>query len=162
MRRAIVLMMLVACGGDDDGGGGTGGDGGGNGGGSTPAHAVCLTETNRYRTDNGKPEVAYSAALEAYANEGAMIDFSSSPHQHISSTSDGGIAFAENECPQQGNWRVPSGGDISAVVADCIAAFYSEGPGGGHYENMMGPYATLGCGIYQSGDKITIIQDFGN
>ncbi len=51
---------------------------------------------------------------------------------------------------------------MAALVVDCIAAFYSEGPGGGHYDNMMGPYAKLGCGIYQSGVKVTIIQDFGN
>jgi hypothetical protein len=165
----VLVASLAACGGDDggggsgggDGGGSGGGDGGGSGGGSTPAHAFCVSETNRYRTQNGKPEVAYSAELEAYANEGAMVDFSSSPHSHFSSTGGGGIAFAENECPQQGNWQVPGDGDISAVVGDCVAAFYSEGPGGGHYENMMGPYATLGCGIYISGSKITIVQDYG-
>ena len=37
-----------------------------------------------------------------------------------------------------------------------------EGPGGGHYENMMGNYASLGCGVYIQGDGITIVQDFGN
>jgi len=40
---------------------------------------------------------------------------------------------------------------MKQLVAACIAAFYSEGPGGGHYDNMMGNYGTLGCGIYQSG-----------
>jgi hypothetical protein len=53
------------------------------------------------------------------------------------------------------------------VVGSCIAAFYAEGPGTdyathGHYINMMGNYATLGCGIYYSGGKITIVQDYGN
>ncbi|HEU4612615.1 MAG TPA: CAP domain-containing protein [Kofleriaceae bacterium] len=161
MKLALVLVAsLAACGGDDGGGGG---GGGGDGGGSTAAHAFCVSETNRYRTQNGKPEVAYSAELEAYANEGAMVDFfSTDAHQHFKETSGGGIAFAENECPQQGNWRVPGDGDISAVVGDCVAAFYSEGPQGGHYKNMMGPYAKLGCGIYMSDGKITIVQDYGN
>ena len=153
---ALVLVTLVvplaACGGDDSGGG-TGGD---------AAHNACVSETNRYRTGKGKPEVMQSAELEAYADEGAQVDFSSSPHNHFSSTGGGGIAFAENECPQQGNWTLPAGGDATQVVIQCVAAFYSEGPGGGHYENMMGPYAKLGCGIYESGGKITIVQDFGN
>jgi hypothetical protein len=152
VRRALVLVLLAACGGDD-GGGSSGGDG---------PHDVCVAETNKYRTGGGKPAVAHSAELEAYADEGAMVDFSSSPHNHFSSTGGGGIAFAENECPQQGNWRVPASGDIESVVVDCIAAFYSEGPGGGHYENLMGNYAKVGCGIYVSGDKITIVQDLGN
>ncbi len=156
--RWLVLVALVGCGGSDatpDGGGG------GGSGGSTPK-MFCVSETNRYRAMAGKAPVAESAQLEAYADQGAMIDFNSSPHNHFSSTNGGGIAFAENECPQQGNWQVPAGGDVSAVVGDCVAAFYSEGPGGGHYENMMGPYAKLGCGIYQSGTKITIVQDYGN
>jgi len=27
---------------------------------------------------------------------------------------------------------------------------------------MMGPYATLGCGIYTSGTTVTVVQDYGN
>ena len=52
------------------------------------------------------------------------------------------------------------------TVVACVAAFYSEGPGSdyathGHYINMMGDYGSLGCGIYQEGDKLTIVQDYG-
>jgi len=39
---------------------------------------------------NGKAAVAHSAQLEAYANEGAMIDFNGSPHQHFSGPPVGG------------------------------------------------------------------------
>ena len=74
----------------------------------------------------------------------------------------GGIAFAENECPGQLGWTLPAGGDMVALVKQCVAAFYSEGPGGGHYDNMMGPYAKIGCGIYQSGTAVTILEDLGN
>jgi hypothetical protein len=154
MRRLVALVLAAACGGDDGVGGG--GDGGG-----TPAHAACVSETNRYRAMKGKPALAHSQALEDYAQQGAEVDFATSPHHHFTSTQGGGIAFAENECPQQGGWRVPQGGAVEAVVADCIQAFFDEGPGGGHYENMMGAYATIGCGIYTSGDRITIVQDLG-
>jgi len=149
MKAAAWCLVLLACGGDD--GGSTGGD---------AAHAACVDQTNAYRAMKGKAAVVYNANLEAYADEGAMVDFSSSPHHHFSSTGGGGIAFAENECPQQGNWHV--GADIVMTVKDCMKAFYDEGPGGGHYENMMGPYTTIGCGIYSEGDKVTILQDLGN
>jgi hypothetical protein len=155
MRALIAIVLVAGCGGDD--GGGRDGGGGGD-----AAHQACITETNRYRAQVGRAPVAHSQALEDYADEGAMVDFSSSPHNHFSTTQGGGIAFAENECPQQGNWRLPAGGDMSALVGQCIAAFFSEGPGGGHYENMMGPYAKLGCGIYQQDTRVTIVQDFGN
>jgi len=158
MRGIALLVLLAACGGDD------GGVGGGDGGpGDTSAHAVCVTETNRYRAMNGKPPVTRSMQLEAFADTGAMVDFGGTPHQHFSSTNGGGIAFAENECP---HWSTnQTGGDLSMLVLQCIAAFYSEGPGTGnahgHYNNMMGAYATLGCGIYQSGTDVTIVQDYG-
>lgn len=162
-----MLLLATACGGDD-GGGGAPTDAPGGGSPDSPAattpHRFCVDETNRYRAMNGKPPVAHSPQLETYANTGAMIDFNGSPHQHFSSTQGGGIAFAENECPR---WNLSqTGGDMKALVAACIAAFYSEGPGTGsahgHYNNMMGNYGTLGCGIYQSGNQVTIVQDFGN
>ena len=131
------------------------------------AKQFCVSETNRYRAMDGKPAITESAALDTYADTGAMVDFGSSPHNHFQTTQGGGIAMAENECPQQLGWTLPPGGDVKAKVGECVAAFYAEGPGSdyqthGHYINMMGPYAGLGCGIYQSGNGITIVQDYGN
>src|SRR5439155_25707051 len=128
---------------------------------------ACVDETNRYRAMAGKPALAESAQLEAYAATGAMYDFTNGPHSHFQATGGGGIAFAENECPVQGGWSLPAGGDMVALVKQCVAAFYAEGPGTdyqthGHYINMMGPYASLGCGIYQMGSGVTILQDYGN
>ena len=170
--RWLALVCLVACGACDSGNAGMTDGAPGGGGGDAPAGSMsakqfCVSETNRYRAMNSKPALAESAQLEAYADTGAMHDFTTSPHDHFSTTSGGGIAFAENECPQQGNWQYTEGQDLNMVVGSCIAAFYSEGPGTdynthGHYINMMGPYATLGCGIYYSGGKITIVQDYGN
>jgi uncharacterized protein YkwD len=173
--RALLLALLVACDsgstvtGDAPPGGGTAdAPGGGSGsGGNLTAKQFCVSETNRYRAMNSKPALQESAQLEAYADQGAMVDFSSSPHNHFSSTNGGGIAFAENECPGQFGWNYNPGDDLNAVVGQCIAAFYAEGPGTdynthGHYINMMGNYASLGCGIYYADGKITIVQDYGN
>lgn len=166
MRVAWALVVLVACGGGSVGGG-TGIDAKGSGSAmpdaamNTGALATCVTESNRYRAMASKPALVESATIEAYAATGAMDDFNTSPHHHFMTTSGGGIAFAENECPQQLGWTISPGESEDTVVAQCIAAFYSEGPGGGHYENLMGAYGSLGCGIYASGGKITILQDFG-
>ena len=165
--RWLALVCLVACGGSESGTT-DGAPGGGDGpAGSMSAKQFCVSETNRYRAMNSKPALSESAQLEAYADTGAMHDFTTSPHDHFSTTSGGGIAYAENECPQQGNWLYAEGQDLNMVVGACIAAFYSEGPGTdynthGHYINMMGAYGSLGCGIYYSGGKITIVQDYGN
>ncbi|HEY5928446.1 MAG TPA: CAP domain-containing protein [Kofleriaceae bacterium] len=150
MRFApYVILVAVGCGTDDPGGPG-----------DTSAHVFCVEETNRYRTGGGLPAVQRSAELEAFADDGAMIDHAGEPHDHFIATSGGGIAFAENECPHWG-LNAQGQGDMNKLVAACIAAFFSEGPGGGHYDNMMGNYGSLGCGIYQAGNDVTIIQDFG-
>ena len=119
----------------------------------------CVDETNRYRAMEGRPPVARSAELDVYAGDGAEYDHTRNPHDHFRSDSGGGIAWAENECP---HWGLGfGGGTVEGLVDACVQAFYDEGPGGGHYENMMGDYATLGCGVYVDGDY-TIVQDYGH
>lgn len=149
--RAFVLSLglLAAC--DDTSSGGPGGD---------AAHQTCVDETNRYRAMQGRAAVKQSDQLEDFADTGAMVDFGANPHDHFRTTSGGGIAFAENECPHW-NLQQQGGGDMNQLVKACIAAFVSEGPGGGHYENLMGNYGSLGCGIFESSASVTIIQDYG-
>lgn len=152
MRAALLLVALAACGSGDDS--------------DDPivvsAHERCVARTNELRVANGRAPVEQDAALEAYADEGAAYDFANGdpPHAHFRlEPVGGGIAFAENECP---HWDLSFGaGDEVKLVEACINAFWSEGPGGGHYDNMMGDYGTLGCGIYASGTDHTIVQDFG-
>jgi hypothetical protein len=147
MRRLLVCALLAGCG------------GGGGDSGTEAAHQACVDYTNMYRIGNGRPAVTRSDELELYADEGAEHDFSTQAHDHFSSTSGGGIAFAENECP---HWDLSfGGGDLTMLVEACIDAFVGEGPGGGHYENVMGNYGTLGCGIYAEGTDVTILQDYG-
>jgi hypothetical protein len=167
--RVWVLVCVAACGGSGSGDIDAVGSGSGQRDAAVsidaPANATakqfCVSETNRYRAMVSKPALAENAALEAYADIGAMVDFTSSPHHHFSSTNGGGISDAENECPVQGNWMLPPGGDMKNLVGQCIAAFYAEGPGGGHYDNMMSSNTKLGCGIYMMGTGVTIIQDYG-
>jgi hypothetical protein len=166
MRRSALAIVLLGCGGGSDGAGSDAAGSGSGHNGTVAAHQMCVQETNRYRTTVPAPgtgaaraAVTESTQLESYADTGAMIDYSSSPHHHFITTNGGGISFAENECP---HWPLSmTGGDLNQLVVACLAAFYGEGPGGGHYENMMGAYAELGCGIYENGSDVTIVQDYG-
>lgn len=147
LALAMVLVSAVGCGadGDDDGAAG--------------AHQLCVDKTNQLRATVGKPAVTRSAALEDFADAGAAYDHTRQPHDHFRATSGGGLAFAENECP---HWDLGfGGGDELALMAACIDAFWSEGPGGGHYDNMTGDHGSLGCGLHHDGPDYTIIQDFG-
>jgi Cysteine-rich secretory protein family len=123
----------------------------------------CVAQTNRYRARHGKPPLRRSAELEAYAATGARYDTAARrPHSHFDDTRGSNLAFAENECPSFQGWSLEfGGGSVRGALTKCLRAFYAEGPGGGHYENMMGEYRTLGCGVYVVGGGVSIVQDFG-
>lgn len=74
-------------------------------------------------------------------------------------TQGGGVAVAENEIPR---WPVSMVGSVEAVIREGIEMMMDEGEGGPHHHTILGAYTKLGCGIYKSGDIVTVVQDFGN
>jgi Cysteine-rich secretory protein family len=123
----------------------------------------CVAETNRYRARHGKPPLGRSTELETYAATGARYDTAARrAHKHFDDTRGGTVAFAENSCLSVYGWSLEyGGGSLRKVLTRCLRAFYAEGPGGGHFENMMGEYRTLGCGVYIAGGGVSIVQDYG-
>jgi len=118
----------------------------------------CVDVINEYRATVGKGPLGRASDLEACASEGAQSDSATgSPHGHFISTGGcGGIAYAENECP---DWPISMG--LIGIIDQCLAMMWDEGPGGGHYENMIGPYSSVGCGIYvTTGGGVWCVQDF--
>ncbi|MEO7094419.1 MAG: CAP domain-containing protein [Polyangiales bacterium] len=120
----------------------------------------CVDVINAYRAKLGRTAYRRSAALEAFAAEGAKQDSKSgSPHGHFMSTSGGSIAWAENEIS---GWSLDDSGSVRVVLEDGLKMMWGEGPGGGHYENMASrTYKEVGCGIYvTAGKDVWIVQDF--
>ncbi len=160
MKPTLILLLgLLAA--------GCGGDVALSGGGDDDTQAppttdleFCVSETNRYRAMIGRPPLQHSTVLEEFATEGARADtLSGEAHGHFGSQGMPLTAFAENECPSFLGWTLE--GNVHDTIAKCLEAFFKEGKGGGHYENMMGDHEGCGCGVYLSGDdQITITQDF--
>jgi uncharacterized protein YkwD len=114
----------------------------------------CVTETNQYRATLGLAPLTRSGALEAYAAVGAREDgLAHVGHQHFRATNGGGIARAENEIPWWG------GSSVHRVIEQGLSLMWAEGPGGGHFENMRGPYREVGCGVFVNGGEITVVQN---
>jgi cysteine-rich secretory family protein len=156
-KRALLLWAIVSfggCGGSDEAGGPSG---------PTPAPyasemAACLAQANQYRASVGLAPLARSTDLEAYATNAAQNDGAAhAPHQYFTNTNGGGIALAENEIPW---WSLVQLGSVAAVVQRGLGGMWGEGPGGGHYRNIVGPYTTSGCGVAVSGDEVTVVQAF--
>ena len=126
--------------------------------------AFCVAETNRYRARYALPPLRRSAELEAYAAAGARYDTAVRiPHKHFDDTPGGHLAYTENECLSFHGWSLRfAGGSVRGAIIKCLRTFYDEGPGGGHYENMLGgEYGTVGCGVHVVGGGVTIVQDYG-
>lgn len=153
-------------GGGDAGGGGVGGGGGGGG---NPGDDVgngqyeaelqhCVDKINEYRADHGLAPLRRAADVEQCATEGAQEDSQSGmAHGHFSNTGGcNGTCWAENEIP---GW--PLQGSLTQIIDDGLQMMMDEGPGGGHYENMMGDYTEVGCGLFVTGnDEVWGVQDF--
>ena len=120
---------------------------------------ICVEVTNQYRATVGAPPLAPSPEVAAYATEAARADALNNTAHSYTRGPNGptGVASAENAVVR---WPLARFGSIPALVVSALTAFWNEGPGGPHHENMRGPYTTVGCGIYVDGDQVTLIQHF--
>ena len=131
-------------------------------GGGTSATAddlfFCVAETNRLRATVGATVLLQSPEIEAYAALAARADGqSNTTHGYTSGPNGPRVSFAENEALR---WSLARYGSIRGLVMAALAAFWNEGPGGSHYENMRGPWINVGCGLYVNGDQVTLVQHF--
>lgn len=123
----------------------------------TPAD-LCAEIVNQRRRSLGLPALIQSSALEAYAQAAAAHDASArQAHRYFRSTGGGGLAVAENEIPW---WPLPASRSVEDVIGDGISMMWSEGPGGGHYDNLAGPHTAIGCGVFVDDDRVTVVQAF--
>lgn len=118
----------------------------------------CVEQTNRYRESIDRPPLARSRALERYAAEAAPHDGKAHKvHRYFKRTRGGGIALAENQIPW---WPLPRYGSVREVIRTGLEVMWSQGRGGGHYDNMAGDYSQLGCGVFVNRDQVTVVQAF--
>ena len=165
MRRAAAIASVVAvlaagCSGDQTGD--ITGPSGGAGGGNPSAVSVtaadlgfCVSETNRYRASVGAGALTQAADLDAFALAAARADHASGVGHDYFSANATGLA-SENMV-----LRWPFSGNVRSLITAALAAFWAEGPGGGHYENMRDPrWRRVGCGIHIDGSTATLAQEF--
>jgi hypothetical protein len=120
--------------------------------------AYCAAQTNEYRASIGRLALVRSAVLEAYAATAAPHDGAArAVHRYFRRTRGGGVAFAENQVPW---WPLGQFGSVREVMRSGLAMMWAEGRGGGHYDNIVGPYTQVGCGVFVDGANVTVVQAF--
>jgi hypothetical protein len=119
--------------------------------------AFCVSETNRYRAMAGVPALATMPDLQTYAMAAAQADAETKvPHSYFSDH--------EPEAPAAENEEQFVLGSIGHsahdLISQALATFFAQGPGGDHYDNLVGPYTQIGCGTYAAGSLYVVVQDF--
>lgn len=124
------------------------------------AKRACLDTLNALRASIGKPKLAWSKSLEAFADQGARYDArTGQAHSHFSAYSKSAVpSDAENELP---GWPLKNYKSMIGVVQAGTKMMWDEGPGGGHYDNIAGDQKEVGCGIYTTPQGAAwVIHDF--
>lgn len=121
--------------------------------------SFCIEEVNRLRASAGKIALVRSDALEKYAATAVKADaVAAKPHTYALSTNfDNLTALAENEGLF---WPLTSLKSVRAVVEKSLAQMWDEGPGGEHYDIMIGNYHQIGCGVFVQGDEAAVLEAF--
>jgi GH24 family phage-related lysozyme (muramidase) len=118
----------------------------------------CVDEVNRLRASAGKAPLEHSEQIETFSSEAARVDGDAhETHKFFRQTNGGGVARAENEIPW---WKLSRYGSVRAIIREGLANEWAEGPGGSHWENIVGNYANVACGIAIKDGEVTVTQDF--
>lgn len=120
----------------------------------------CVEFLNELRARQDRPPLTRAADLETCATSAAREDArSGQPHGHFRQTSGCDFtAIAENEVP---GWPLSRYDGVKGIVEAGAESMYAEGPGGGHYENIVGDYTRAGCGIHVTADdEVWVVHNF--
>ena len=118
----------------------------------------CVDVTNRFRQKVALTPLTRSSVLEEYADAAAKNDGTSHlSHQYFKRLRGRRPSVGENELPW---WSLSDNSTVAQLIQTGIEMMWQEGPGGGHYRNLAGPFKELGCGIYVHGDEVTVVQAF--
>lgn len=138
---------------------------------SDPRVRYNVERVNAYRAQKGLPPLLYDAQISAFAKLGSeQLSKDHVAHAHFMAGTKGAPGFGPRTAENQGD---PSGVpvlDPSNAAANgkkqvdvMLQLMFDEGPGGGHYDNMMNPkYHRIGVGFVDVGGKMYMTNDFSD
>lgn len=129
-----------------------------------------VESVNTYRAQKGLPALLYDASISNFARRGSeQLSRDHSPHAHFAANAQGAPGFGSKSAENQGD---PNG--VPSLDADAtkngkkqidimLKLMMDEGPGGGHYDNMMNArFRRIGIGLFYAGGKLYMTNDFSD
>ncbi|MBX3190241.1 MAG: CAP domain-containing protein [Labilithrix sp.] len=128
-----------------------------------------VERVNAYRARGGLPPLLYDARISAFAVQGSQrLARDHVPHAHFAENAQAqrfGSRSAENQGDPRG---VPSlhpdpATNARRQIDTMLEMMFAEGPGGGHYDNMMNPkFRRIGIGNVYVGGRLYMTNDFSD
>jgi uncharacterized protein YkwD len=129
-----------------------------------------LNVLNAYRHRAGLAPVVYDAKISSFAHRGSLqLSKDHTAHAHFRAHAEGAPGFGSRCGENQGD---PHG--VAPMASDPVTSgkkqidlmlklMYDEGPGGGHYDNMMNPkFRRVGIGLAFPGGLFYMTNDFSD
>lgn len=137
---------------------------------SDPLVRYNVEQVNAYRAQKNLPALLYDAKISAFARRGSeQLGRDHSPHAHFAANAKGAPGFGSRAAENQGD---PSGVPVLDPDASkngkkqidiMLKLMMDEGPGGGHYDNMMNPrFRRIGIGLVYVGDRLYLTNDLSD
>jgi hypothetical protein len=124
------------------------------------ARQYTLSRINAIRAQNGRGALVLDSALNQFAQAGSVeLSQDHRPHRHFMQQAEscGCDLRAENQGDPTG-WMP---GPVHTQIDQILQLMMSEGPGGGHYENILNARSRrLGVGIVNPGGALYFTNDF--
>lgn len=137
---------------------------------SDPFVKYNVDRVNAYRAAKGLAPLLYDAKISAFARRGSeQLARNHVAHAHFAANAQGAPGFGSRAAENQGDPRgVPAldseprkNGQKQIDVM--LKLMMDEGPGGGHYDNMMNArFRRIGIGLFYAGGKLYMTNDFSD
>jgi hypothetical protein len=138
---------------------------------SDPLVKYNVDQLNAYRVKAGLAPLKFDAKVSAFAMDGSkQLSSDHKPHAHFIALAKGHPDLGTRSAENQGDWNGVPELDTSSALANgkkqidiMLKMMFDEGPGGGHHDNMLNPkMKRVGIGLYYTGGKLYLTNDFSN
>jgi hypothetical protein len=125
---------------------------------------------NAYRAQKGLEPLLYDAKISSFARAGSeRLAHDHVPHANFAANAKGAPGFGSRSAENQGDPHGVPSMDANASVSGkkqidiMLKLMMDEGPGGGHYDNMMNPrFRRVGIGLVDVGGRLYMTNDLSD
>ncbi len=129
-----------------------------------------VERVNAYRAQKGLGALLYDASISSFARRGSeQLSRDHAAHAYFAANAKGAPGFGSKAAENQGDPNGVPSLDPDAAKSGrrqidlLLKLMMDEGPGGGHYDNMMSArFRRVGIGLFYADGKLYLTNDFSD